>query len=138
MQKALLALHRVAEVGERGGHLLGVGPFDDRLGVGVRAAEGADLVLDLAYRVAGDGRQHDRTAKGDATGVVVGVVERRRQARSAFDEIDRHIRPRGGKIGWLRESFHVCLNETLSLANVRPRLPGTTGAGLRYSALTGD
>src|SRR5262245_32792224 len=35
-----------------------------------------------------------------------------------------------GQIGWLRESFHVFLNETLSLANCALRLPGTTRASL--------
>ena len=46
--------------GEGGGHLLRVGALDDRLGAWGQVAEGADLVLDLAHRVAGDGREHDR------------------------------------------------------------------------------
>src|SRR5262245_46643770 len=97
---------------EGGRHLLGISTSDDGLGLRMRVPESADFVLDLAHGIAGDGRQHDGAAKGNAARVVACVVEARRKAGAAMIQGSRHVEAVLANRG-LRESFQTLVNEWL-------------------------
>src|SRR5262245_10685557 len=107
---ALLELHAVAEVRERGRYLLGIGALDDGRLIGWDVAEGAHLRLDLAHREARDGADHDGAAERHPAGVVVGLVEARRKACGRLLERGGHAR--GPGVGWALMSLKgICARE---------------------------
>src|SRR5262245_50942411 len=75
IEEARDELHAIAEVGQGGRHFLGVRAFDHPWPSIGSTADTADFVFDPADRVPRNGAEHDRTAKGDASGIVDGLIE---------------------------------------------------------------